>query len=319
MSAHGTVHRSDTAETPCPFILGPEDVGTSSVRHLARSADVLKQLVRDKGALVLRGFDISDQEHFKDVVRLFSDGELMDYAGGVSPRAKFDDGVYNSTEYPADMRLRLHNEMSYSSLFPNKIFFYCEVEPVDRGETTVGDGRRILAMLDPGIIDEFERRGGVRYERYLTNDPDSPYSWQAAFESREGLRAERICSELGARFEWDELQNLSIYQDGPATLVHPVTGERVWFNQADGFHHTEIDDQTLNAMSDAGVRPRLGSTFADGSPFEREMLDHIREVKTAASYEHRWQRGDCLLLDNILFMHGRSPFAGPRKILVAMS
>jgi alpha-ketoglutarate-dependent taurine dioxygenase len=32
----------------------------------------------------------------------------------------------------------------------------------------------------------------------------------------------------------------------------------------------------------------------------------------------RWERGDVLLLDNYLVAHGRNPYEGPRKILVAM-
>ena len=32
----------------------------------------------------------------------------------------------------------------------------------------------------------------------------------------------------------------------------------------------------------------------------------------------RWQRGDLLLLDNYLVTHGRMPFRGERKILVAI-
>ena len=31
-----------------------------------------------------------------------------------------------------------------------------------------------------------------------------------------------------------------------------------------------------------------------------------------------WQRGDIILLDNMLVAHGRDPFRGPRKIAVAM-
>ncbi|MDA2921410.1 TauD/TfdA family dioxygenase, partial [Desulfobacterota bacterium AH_259_B03_O07] len=31
-----------------------------------------------------------------------------------------------------------------------------------------------------------------------------------------------------------------------------------------------------------------------------------------------WQKGDVMVLDNYLVAHGRRPFKGPRKILVAM-
>lgn len=33
----------------------------------------------------------------------------------------------------------------------------------------------------------------------------------------------------------------------------------------------------------------------------------------------KWQRGDILVLDNVLTAHGRRPFVGPREILLAMA
>jgi alpha-ketoglutarate-dependent taurine dioxygenase len=32
-----------------------------------------------------------------------------------------------------------------------------------------------------------------------------------------------------------------------------------------------------------------------------------------------WQKGDILMVDNMLAAHGREPFTGPRKIMVAMA
>jgi alpha-ketoglutarate-dependent taurine dioxygenase len=32
-----------------------------------------------------------------------------------------------------------------------------------------------------------------------------------------------------------------------------------------------------------------------------------------------WERGDFLVLDNVLSMHGRATFDGPRRILAAMT
>jgi alpha-ketoglutarate-dependent taurine dioxygenase len=38
----------------------------------------------------------------------------------------------------------------------------------------------------------------------------------------------------------------------------------------------------------------------------------------SATVKFRWQRGDLLLVDNFLVAHGRMPFRGERRILVAI-
>jgi alpha-ketoglutarate-dependent taurine dioxygenase len=59
--------------------------------------------------------------------------------------------------------------------------------------------------------------------------------------------------------------------------------------------------------------------FGDGAPIDETWLVKIRETMEGKSVLFRWQEGDLLLLDNVLVSHGRMPFRGPRKILVAMS
>ena len=57
--------------------------------------------------------------------------------------------------------------------------------------------------------------------------------------------------------------------------------------------------------------------YGDGSPIESSALEEIREVYRQASIVFPWQKGDILMLDNFLASHGRRPFVGPRRILVA--
>jgi alpha-ketoglutarate-dependent taurine dioxygenase len=59
--------------------------------------------------------------------------------------------------------------------------------------------------------------------------------------------------------------------------------------------------------------------FGDGSPIDVDDLDQIRAAYDALKFHFDWQKDDILLLDNMLYTHGRQPFAGERKILVGMA
>jgi hypothetical protein len=58
--------------------------------------------------------------------------------------------------------------------------------------------------------------------------------------------------------------------------------------------------------------------YGDGTPIDDSIIAEIREAYRQETILFPWQHGDLLMLDNMLVAHGRSPFVGPRKILVAM-
>ena len=104
--------------------------------------------------------------------------------------------------------------------------------------------------------------------------------------------------------------------------AHPRTGEEVWFNQADGFHPSALDEQSyreLLALYGREDRFRLNVTFGDGSPIDPEALAAIRAVLREESRRHAWRKGDVLVLDNMLAAHGRRPFTGARLIATAIT
>ncbi|HEX8669952.1 MAG TPA: TauD/TfdA family dioxygenase [Allosphingosinicella sp.] len=275
------------------------------------------------GALLFRGWGLAGLDDFSRFVAAFSDGApLFGYAGGASPRQALSaDGVYSSTEYPADMPLSLHNELSYAAVHPRRLFFFCLIAPEEGGETTLGDSRRILAALDSDMVDEFRRRG-IRYVRNLSGDEGSGYSWQEALETGDAAHAAARCRAIGAEAEWRPGGMLRIAQTRPATAIHSETGEEVWFNQADGFHPSalapDVHAQQL-ALCGSEEDFRLTVTFGDGGAIAPAALSHIREVLRAETVPHRWRHADVLVLDNILAAHGRAPFRGPRSIALAMT
>jgi alpha-ketoglutarate-dependent taurine dioxygenase len=297
-----------------------EPTGGDSLEAAAAAA---RDKLVEHGALLFRGWGLESLADFqafrRDLLRWRTAVRLCRRC--LPARRIGEQGLYSSTEYPPEMTLSLHNELSYADVWPSRLYFFC-VEPAPSGgETSLADSRRILAALDPQVVDTFRARG-IRYIRNLSPVKGSGYSWQEALETDDRIEAERSCARIGADFEWRPDGVLRISQVRPATAHHPHTGEEVWFNQADGFHPSALlPDVYAAALAEVGSedRFRLNVTYGDGSPIALETLEHIRAVLRAHSVPHRWQRGDVVVLDNLLAAHGRLPFSGPRKIALAMT
>ena len=291
---------------------GNHDICSAIDRH----RQLIGELLLMHGAVLFRGFPVESAAGFEGAVATFSGKAPLDYVGGVSPRRHLEAArVYTSTEYPSEWTIPLHNELSYSSRFPDHVYFCCFLEPAAGGGTTLGDSRRILGRIGDAAANLF-RDKQIRYVRSLAGEPGSGYSWQDAFETEDRKTVERACLEAGSEFEWIG-ECLRISDVRPATTFHPKTGEEVWFNQADGFH---ISNATGSGCRSRDQQiPRLQAFFGDGTPICPTLIEQVREAVRAETIVHRWQKGDMLILDNRLAAHGREPFAGPRKIAVAMS
>jgi Taurine catabolism dioxygenase TauD, TfdA family len=285
-----------------------------------RHREFLRRKLLECGALLLRGFPALDAHEFGQLVRRFSGKNLLDYVSGASPRIKLGGGVYTSTEYPQHCTLPLHNELSYTYRWPDHLFFYCMTASMEGGETPLGDSRAILKGIDKEVVGQFKSKQ-VMYVRNLHGGKGLGYSWQEAFETDDKSAVEDYCYAGGIRFKWEDDGVLWLSEVRPATAAHPTTSEEVWFNQADGFHPSGMDPQTYKALiSTMGEEKfRLNAYFGDGTPINPSMLDHVREVMRKNMVLISWRAGDLLIVDNMLTCHGRMPFRGERKILLAMT
>jgi hypothetical protein len=103
-------------------------------------------------------------------------------------------------------------------------------------------------------------------------------------------------------------------------VTHPQTGEKVFFNQLQ-LHHIHclapaVRDSLLAMMSKDEL-PR-NVYYGDGSIIEDSVMEYLGNLYGQLSVGFPWRERDVLMLNNMLVAHSRNPFAGERKIVVAL-
>lgn len=269
------------------------------------------------GAVLFRGFAIDGLQAFQEFAAGFGD-PLLGYDFASTPRSGLIPGVYTSTEYPAHQEIPLHNEQSYSRQWPRRIWFYCRTPASTGGETPIGDSREIFRRIAPGIRQRFTERG-LLYVRNFGGDLD--LTWQEAFSTQSRGAVEDYCRAQGIDYEWGGDGTLQTRQLCQAVAKHPVSEEWVWFNQAHLFHISALDPEVREALLDLVGEAALPRNvyYGNGSPIEDSILTEVRGVLDEVKSAFAWEKNDILMLDNMLVAHGRSRFAGPREVAVAMA
>ena len=269
------------------------------------------------GALLFRGFPLATTDDFERLVAASTGGSL-EYTERSSPRSQVSGKIYTSTDYPAEMPIFLHNEQSYNRSFPLRILFFCRVPAAAGGATPIADVRKVYRRIDPAVRRRFAHEGYL----YVRNFGDGfGLSWQEAFGTGEPAAVARYCAENDIELEWKGGDRLRTRQLRRAVGLHPRTGEPVWFNHLTFFHVTTLEPQVQAALRTELADEDLPNNtwYADGSPIEPEVMEHLRTAYRAETVSFPWQRGDVLMLDNMLTAHARESFTGPRSIVVAMA
>jgi len=297
----------------------PASVATGGVEEFlaavrSERASRLEPLVRDAGALLLRGFPARTAADFDRAVDVFGYEELP-YVGGAAPRTNVVGRVFTANESPPDQKIPFHHEMAQVPTFPSKLFFFCEVEPKSGGETPIVLSHYVYKRMKenfPEFVEKLEKDGLI-YTRVLGegDDPSSPIGrgWQSTFLTKDKAVAEERAAKLGMKLEWSDDGVKTIMGPIPAVKWDESRGRKIWFNSMVAAY---------TGWKDVRNDPVKAVTFGDGSPLPADVIAECGRILEEECAAVPWQHGDILLIDNWAVLHSRRSFEPPRRILASL-
>jgi alpha-ketoglutarate-dependent taurine dioxygenase len=304
-------------DSPLPFTIRPSIEGLELASWAREHRGQLEDLLREHRALLFRGFEVPEMTDFEAFVAATSSSPPLEYKDRSTPRYSVGTSSYISTIYPREQSIHMHNESSYSPNWARNIYFHCRIAADRGGQTPIADVRRVYQRLDPALRQPFEERGILYVRNY---NRGFGMTWQESFQTEDRREVEARCRQQGMEFQWDG-EALTTRRVRPAVRPHPESGEPLWFNHGAFFHVSSLEPQMRETLlAELGEAHLPNNTYyGDGEPVPDAVMETIQAAYEAEKVLFDWQVGDVLWLDNMTVAHGREPYEGERKIVVAMT
>ncbi len=300
---------------PFPLVIEPASAGFDALAWVREHRGFVDDALARHGGLLFRNFGLETPQDFE----AFAENVEPELYGSYGDLPKKEGGrrTYRSTPYPERQMILFHNESSHMDRWPRKQWFYCELPSRVGGATPIVDCREMLRRLPVEIVEAFERKA-LTYVRTFT--PHLDVNWRDFFKTDQRAEVEARLAAGGIEWRWLDEDTLQTRTHCPAVMKHPLTGERVFFNQVQLHHPACLEAdvrEDLLALVGAERMPRH-VCYGDGTPIGDETMAVVGRTYEACAVRFDWRQGDVVMLDNMLAAHARDPYEGPRKIVVAM-
>ena len=173
-----------------PVILSHRDNNFDIISWSSQEKPLIRKLLSVFGAILFRGFSIKGIDDFELLAVATTSDNWVEYLEASSPRDHVKNNTSTSTHYNNKFTILFHNEKSYSAVWPQYVFFYCDVPPEIGGETPISDCRAIYNDIPEEIREKFQAKK-LMYVRRFSNNMGIP--WKKAFKLESNADLERYC------------------------------------------------------------------------------------------------------------------------------
>ena len=241
--------------------------------------------------ILFKNFNIDTDQIVK-----FTDLFTLQYANDANRREiRFENPKLHNVD-PGKMEMPLHSEASYSPSWPEIIWFFCAIPSNQGGETTLCDGIKLWKNLSSNTKNFF-----------LSN----PICFDLEFPILEkklgkGKRPWMLNSQGSSDgyIDWDTGK---FYVRQTRFAVHET-------------RHPEILAFSNHLMVIPGQDPQIKKwTTVKGESVPSDIMDEIKSKSSELTYDHKWKKGDLVMIDNKRFMHGRRQYDKNDKRQIAIA
>lgn len=302
------------------------------------------ELLNDYGAVLLRGLNDNSSIAFSKYITAIESGRgntPFEQIGLAGKRFEQALNVFTANEGPQTTRFYQHNEYARYTHFPSNIHFFSNKAPSNGGESPIAHSNEFFNRVKdeiPEFIDELSRKGLISVQVYpsktkvTTATKGNEFFWEGSdsfgqeidfendtFELKK-QKAEKQIKRLTSDFKWLDDGSLIVRQHVPAFRTHPVRKFPTFFNGLNGRYGTSRDNDALNPPyngKNGGIF--LPSTYDNSEVIPLQYLEIVNRISMEIEYNHKWQEGDLLLVDNYQVSHGRAPWFGDEERVVLVS
>ena len=248
-----------------------------------------------EGIVLFRDFDLDPHDILTFTNQFTEIYARPDYRRSSRFKQEFvlDADYWKDSYRPYDMPL--HSETTFTPVWPEVIWLYCNVPPAKGGATTMCDGMELWERLSAEIKFFFLAEPVL----YAVEIP-IPESITRKGKGKKPWISDRL--GVGGYLDWDTgLICLNVLRYAANKARH--SDKFCFSNHVLADLHDELQIKEMK-MSSGKVVPE-------------KFIDEIKQVAEEITVDHSWQQGDVVMVDNVRFMHGRRAFeeGDPRDIL----
>ncbi len=325
--------------TQAPLIVSPcAESKVDLIDWALNNQSDLAKAIDELGAIVFSDFNLK-KKSFSEAFEAITGLPPQVYKGD-TPRPEVKAKIYESTVVKDSSVIPLHQEISGGARkdMPKYIAFFCDTPPAEgTGQTQVGDAKRIsqkVRALMPCLWSQLltktltytatylpENSWHTRWIRWLN---PSHATIKQRFDTENREEVEEKCRREGLTYVWKG-KSITVSRKGIPGVID-YKGEILCCNQVylDKLNPKLCGGWINYILARILLYPTRSSMqfdikFDDGTPISRQDAGALLTIVQQHREGRNWKKGDLMILNNVTTLHAKTPHAGPRKILVAMS